>query len=105
MTQVLLYHAWFIGSPIGVDAFIMVSAYLMTRSFIRRTEAGIMPKILDRWATTFKRLLPPLVVVVVAALLTSLSLLPATRWRSMVDQSWASITYWQNWLLATISTD
>ena len=105
MTQVLLYHAWFIGSPIGVDAFIMVSAYLMTRSFIRRTEAGIMPKILDRWATTFKRLLPPLVVVVVAALLTSLSLLPATRWRSMVDQSWASITYWQNWLLASISTD
>ena len=105
MIQVLIYHAWFIGSPIGVDAFIMVSAYLMTRSFIRRTEIGMMPRILERWATTFKRLLPPLVVVVVATLLSALALLPATRWNGLVTQAWASITYWQNWLLASISTD
>lgn len=105
MIQVLLFHAWFIGSPIGVDAFIMISAYLMTASFIRRSEAGVTPSVLDRWATTFKRLLPPLAIVVVLTLFASLLVLPPTRWRGMVSQSYASLTYWQNWLLGWISTD
>ena len=105
MIQVMLFHAWFVGSPIGVDAFIMISAYLMTASFIRRTEAGRQPSVLDRWATTFKRLLPPLALVVVLTLFASIFFLPANRWQSIVDQSVASLTYWQNWLLAHVSTD
>ncbi len=105
MLQVMLFHAWFIGSPIGVDAFIMISAYLMTASFIRRTDAGNRPGILDRWATTFKRLLPPLALVVVLTLFASVLILPANRWQSVVDQAFASLTYWQNWLLAHISVD
>lgn len=105
MMQVLLFHAWFVGSPIGVDAFIMISAYLMTSSFVRRAQAGAMPSILDRWTTTFKRLLPPLAVVVVLTLFASIFFLPPTRWQGMVTQSVASLTYWQNWLLASISTD
>ncbi len=105
MVQVLLFHAWFIGSPIGVDAFIMISAYLMTASFIRRAESGSTPSVLDRWATTFKRLLPPLALVVVLTLFGSLLWLPQTRWSSMIDQAYASLTYWQNWLLASIATD
>lgn len=105
MMQVLLFHAWFVGSPIGVDAFIMISAYLMTSSFVRRAQAGAMPSILDRWATTFKRLLPPLAIVVVLTLFASIFFLPPTRWQGVVTQSVASVTYWQNWLLAHISTD
>ncbi len=105
MLQVMLFHAWFIGSPIGVDAFIMISAYLMTASFIRRTEAGAEPGILDRWATTFKRLLPPLALVVVLTLFASVLVLPANRWQPIVDQAFASLTYWQNWLLAHVATD
>lgn len=105
MIQVLLFHAWSVGSPIGVDAFIMISAYLMTSSSVRRAEAGNMPSILERWATTFKRLLPPLAIVVVATLIASIFFLPPNRWQSMVTQSVASLTYWQNWLLSHISTD
>ena len=105
MLQVLFFHAWFVGSPIGVDAFIMISAFLMTSSFIRRSEAGATPSVLERWATTFKRLLPPLAITVAVTLTASIALLPARRWQDMVDQSFASLTYWQNWLLAHISTD
>ena len=76
MMQVLAYHAWRIGSPVGVDAFIMISAYLMTGSFVRRTEAGRMPFFAERWANTFKRLLPPLVVTVLATLGASSLILP-----------------------------
>lgn len=105
MVQVLLYHAWTVGSPIGVDAFIMISAYLMTGSFIRRAEMGRTPKLFDRWGTTFKRLLPPLAVVVLITLLASIAILPQNRWPTMVDQSYASLTYWQNWLLEWMSVD
>lgn len=105
MIQVLLFHAWQVGSPIGVDAFIMISAFLMTSSFIRRSEAGRMPFFLERWANTFKRLLPPLVVVVLATLAASFVILPATRWKEMVTQAFASLTYWQNWRLVEVSAD
>lgn len=105
MAQVLLYHAWRIGSPIGVDSFIMISAYLMTSSFLRRTEAGKMPFFIERWGNTFKRLLPPLVIVVLATLGASLLILTADRWREITVQSFASITYWENWRLAAVSAD
>ena len=105
MLQVLLFHAWKVGSPIGVDAFILISAYLMTSSFVRRSEAGYMPFFVERWANTFKRLLPPLVVVVLATLGTTFLLLPQTRWREMIIQSFASITYWENIRLSQVAAD
>ncbi len=105
MIQVLLYHAWTIGSPIGVDAFIMISAFLMTASFIRRAESGKMPFFIERWATTFKRLLPPLIVVVLTTLWATVQFLPRTRWAEIFDQAIASLTYTQNWRLVEVSAD
>lgn len=105
MIQVLLYHAWTIGSPIGVDSFIMISAFLMTASFIRRAESGKMPFFIERWATTFKRLLPPLIVVVLATLWATVQFLPRTRWAEIFDQAVASLTYFQNWRLVEVSAD
>ncbi len=105
MIQVLLYHAWTIGSPIGVDSFIMISAFLMTASFIRRSESGKMPFFIERWATTFKRLLPPLIMVVLATLWATVQFLPRTRWEEIFDQAFASLTYLQNWRLVEVSAD
>lgn len=105
MIQVLLYHAWTIGSPIGVDAFIMISAFLMTASFVRRAESGKMPFFIERWATTFKRLLPPLIVVVLTTLWATVQFLPRTRWAEIFDQAVASLTYTQNWRLVEVSAD
>lgn len=105
MVQVLLFHAWHVGSPIGVDAFIMISAFLMTSSFVRRSEEGRMPRFLERWANTFKRLLPPLVSVVLATVAASMAILPVNRWPELVTQAFASVTYWQNWRLVQVSAD
>ena len=69
MIQVLGFHAWRIGSPIGVDAFIMILAYLMTGAFVRRAEDGRPPWFVERWLHTFKRLMPPLVVTVLITVL------------------------------------
>ncbi|RLP09119.1 acyltransferase [Propionibacterium australiense] len=105
MMQVLAYHAWSVGSPIGVDAFIMISAYLMTSSFVRRTERGRMPFFVERWVNTFKRLLPPLVATVLVTVAVSMVVLPRTRWGELITQGIASVTYWQNWRLAEVSAD
>lgn len=105
MLQVLFYHAWTIGSPIGVDSFIMISAFLMTSSFVRRSERGAMPNFLERWAHTFKRLLPPLTLVILTTLGAVFFLFPATRWKEMVTQAFASQTYWENWRLVEVAAD
>lgn len=105
MAQVLLFHAWTIGSPIGVDSFIMISAYLMTSSFLRRSENGKMPRFLERWGNTFKRLLPPLVVTVLVTLGASLMILPVDRWKETTVQAFASITYWENWRLVEVAAN
>lgn len=105
MIQVLLYHAWRVGSPIGVDSFIMISAFLMTSSFVRRSAAGAMPFFVERWLHTFKRLLPPLTVVVLLTLAGSFIFLEPQRWQEMVTQSFASVTYWENWRLIQVSAD
>lgn len=105
MLQVLGYHAWTIGSPIGVDSFIMISAFLMTGSFVRRAETGRTPWFVERWLNTFKRLLPPLVITVLATVALALLVLPRTRWMEIMMQGTASVTYWQNWRLAAVSAD
>lgn len=105
MVQVLLYHAWKIGSPIGVDSFIMISAYLLTSSFVRRSEAGKMPFFVERWGHTFKRLLPPLAVTVTAILGGVLVFFPPTRLPEMTTQAFASLTSWENWCLADVAAD
>ncbi len=105
MAQVLLYHAWTVGSPIGVDSFIMISAYLMTSSFVRRAEGGNMPSVVDRWGTTFKRLLPPLTLIIVVTLGGCFLVLPQTRWQESVTQAFASLTYWENWRLVEVAAD
>ena len=105
MIQVLGFHAWRIGSPIGVDAFIMISAYLMTGAFVRRAEDGRTPWFVERWLHTFKRLMPPLVVTVLITVAASLLILPRNRWIEVLVQGAASVTYWQNWRLAAVSAD
>ena len=105
MIQVLGFHAWRIGSPIGVDAFIMISAYLMTGAFVRRAEAGRTPWVVERWLHTFKRLMPPLVVTVLITVAASLLVLPRNRWIEVLVQGAASVTYWQNWRLAAVSAN
>lgn len=105
MIQVLLFHAWNIGSPIGVDSFIMISAFLMAGGFMRAVERGQTPRVTHRWVHTFKRLLPPLVVTVLLTALASVWILPPSRQPENLIQAFASLTYWENWRLMAVATD
>lgn len=105
MASVVVFHAWSLGSPVGVDAFVMISTYLMTSSMLRAVERGQVPNPLVRFIHSLKRLTPPLVVVVLAAVGGGLLVLPRSRWPELLNQGIASITYWQNWRLAAVSAD
>ena len=103
--QIIVFHAWQVGSPIGVDVFIMVSAFLLADSFIRGSDAGKSYSVCKRWIQTFRRLLPPLVVTILLAIALTIKYLPKTRWMEIINQSWPSLFYYQNWYLQSELVD
>lgn len=105
MASVVAFHAWSVGSPVGVDAFVMIATYLMTSSFVRAVEQSDIPNPLTRFVHSLKRLTPPLVVTVLVSVAAGLAILPRPRWPELLNQGIASITYWQNWRLAAVSAD
>lgn len=103
--QIMVFHAWQIGTPIGVDVFIMISAFLLADSFVRACDKGQIPSVIKRWIQTFRRLLPPLVVAILFAIALTIMYLPKTRWLEVIKQSWASLFYYQNWYLQSELVD
>ncbi len=57
------------------------------------------------WLHLFKRLLPAVVVVLLAILVATALLLPRTQLEDVFNQTWASLFYFQNWELAASSVD
>lgn len=103
--MVVTYHIWFGRVSGGVDVFLLISAFLLTLSFIRKVEGG-RPLALGRyWLHQFKRLLPPVIVVLIGTLTATALFVPQSRWTEILSQSWASLLYFQNWLLAAQSVD
>ncbi|WP_427018892.1 acyltransferase family protein [Pseudarthrobacter sp. P1] len=103
--MVVAYHVWLGRVSGGVDVFLLVSAFLMTRQFTAKVEAGKPLSLLRHWLHLFKRLLPAAVVVLVAVLGLTWAVLPPRRWPDILDQAWASLLYTQNWLLADTAVD
>ncbi|WDF32399.1 acyltransferase family protein [Arthrobacter agilis] len=103
--MVVTYHIWFDRVSGGVDVFLLISAFLMTLSFVRKAEGGRPFGLLGHWIHLFKRLLPAVVVVLLGTIAATLVFLPKTRWTAILDQAWASLFYFQNWVLAAASVD
>lgn len=103
--MVVAYHVWFGRISGGVDIFLLISAFLLTRQFTQKLEAGRTLELLKYWVHLFKRLLPLVVVVLLATLGATYLLLPETRWQSIFAQAWASLFYFQNWFLASEAVD
>ena len=89
----------------GVDIFLLISAFLMTLSFVRKVESGKPLRLLSHWLHLLKRLLPAVVVVILGVLAGTWAILPASRWPDILEQAWASLLYRQNWLLADTAVD
>ena len=102
---VVLYHVWLGRVSGGVDIFLLISAFLLTGSFVRKAETGRALALGRYWLHLFKRLLPAVVVVLLAVLTAAASLLPASAWQDVIGQAWSSLFYVQNWTLANNAVD
>lgn len=102
---VVAYHVWTSRVSGGVDVFLMISAYFLTASFVRRLERGGSVPVLRYWVRRFARLLPLAGVTILATLgAVWLWYLPST-WPDIWGQTWASLFYFQNWELAFSAVD
>ncbi|KUG62206.1 hypothetical protein AVL61_03840 [Kocuria rosea subsp. polaris] len=102
---VVVYHVFLGRVSGGVDVFLLISAFFLTLSFVRKLEAG-RPLALGRyWLHVFKRLLPLAVLTILATLVLVELFYPAYdagRWR---DEALASVFYAENWALALSAVD
>lgn len=103
--MVVSYHAWSQRVSGGVDIFLLISAFLMTLSFLGKAEDGRPFALLQHWARHFSRLLPAVAVVITGTLMASYLFVPQVRWAGILHQAWAALLYFQNWLLAAEATD
>ncbi|GAA1120244.1 acyltransferase family protein [Arthrobacter flavus] len=103
--MVVVYHVWLGRVSGGVDVFLLISAFLLTLSFTRKLETGTPLDLLRYWVNLFRRLVPMAALTIVVTLGAVLIFVPRGRWTDILDQAWASLLYFQNWLLAVNSVD
>jgi peptidoglycan/LPS O-acetylase OafA/YrhL len=103
--MVVAYHVWLGRVSGGVDVFLMISAFLMTLQFTNKFDRDQSMDLIRHWLHLFRRLLPASAVVIAATLLATFIFVPRIRWLGIVEQGWASLLYFQNWLLKAQSVD
>ncbi len=102
---VVSYHVWFGRVSGGVDVFLMLSAFFLTRGFVRRMAGPAPIRPFRHLLGVFRRLLPAAAVTLVGILAVVWAVYPETTHRSIAEQAWASLGYVQNWLLAADAVD
>ncbi|MBT2555649.1 acyltransferase [Arthrobacter sp. ISL-5] len=103
--MVVTYHVWLGRVSGGVDIFLLISAFLLTLSFVRKVESGKPLRLVSHWLHLFKRLIPAAVVVILGVLAGTWLVIPQSRWPDVLNEAWASLLYRQNWLLAETAVD
>lgn len=103
---VAAYHLWFGRVSGGVDVFLLVSAFLLTGSFVRRLEQGRITgpgtwlgakTLVAYWVHVFKRLLPLASLTVALTLAGTYFFIPAERWLVILDEAKSVVLYQHNW--------
>lgn len=102
---VVVYHVWIGRVSGGVDVFLMISAFFLTGSFVRRIDGGQPLRIGSFLTARFRRLMPLAAVTIAGILIASWLLLPETWWPRLWRQGWTSLLYVQNWELAASGVD
>ncbi len=102
---VVSYHVWFGRVSGGVDVFLMLSAFFLTRGFVRRMAGPAPIRPVAHLVGIFRRLFPAAAVTLVGVLATVWLIYPETAWRAVSEQTWASLFYAQNALLAVDAVD
>ncbi|WP_185714977.1 acyltransferase family protein [Gulosibacter macacae] len=102
---VATFHIWFDRVSGGVDIFLLISAYLMTRSLTARAEAGRYTRPIGFLAKKFARLLPAAAAVILLTLVATVVLLPANTWEGNAGDAVASALYVENFRLQAATVD
>lgn len=102
---VVIYHVFVGRVSGGVDVFLFISAYFLTGTFVRRMETGKPIAAVGYWGRTFKRLLPPTVVVTFAILAATYIFLPASTYVPMLKDAFFTLIQGENWWLINQATD
>ena len=105
---VVLYHVdfgWFRGGFVGVDAFFVVSGYLITTQLARELQSQGRIDLPRFWARRVRRLAPSALAVLVTVGIAAAVLYPKEDWPKVGGQFAASVAYVENWALAASRTD
>ncbi|MBE3075059.1 MAG: acyltransferase, partial [Actinobacteria bacterium] len=101
---VVLYHYWpgtFTGGYVGVDAFFVISGYLITSHLLREADRTGTVKLWAFYARRARRLLPASIFVLLFVAVGTFLLLPTDLWTSTAHEVTASGFYVQNLWLAS----
>jgi len=101
VAAVFLYHAridWLPGGFLGVDLFFVLSGYLITSLLLVEWQAGRRIDLRRFWLRRARRLLPAVVVVVLASLALAAIFARADLARTRGD-ALSSLFYYTNWHL------
>nr|WP_285859619.1 acyltransferase family protein [Kocuria rosea] len=103
--MVVIYHVFLGRVSGGVDIFLLITAFFLTRSFTRKLESGRPLAIPRYWVHVFQRLLPLAALTIAGTLaLVAVFYSPLESLRSRTE-AWASLFYVENWALALNAVD
>ena len=103
---VVIYHYWpgtLTGGYVGVDAFFVISGYLITSHLFREADRTGTVKLWAFYARRARRLLPASILVLLFVAVGTFLLLPTNLWASTAHEVTASGFYVQNLWLASKS--
>lgn len=93
------------GGYVGVDVFFVISGFLITQHLLRELYRSGSIRLGSFYARRAKRLLPASLLVATVSLLVAWVFLPFSRWPVVVEETFASVLYFENWALAAKSVD
>lgn len=100
VTAVLLYHldiSWAQGGFLGVDLFFVISGFLITTLLLREHDSTGRIGLGSFWVRRFRRLVPPLVVVVAVTVIATRLWGVPEQWASVRWDAVAALAYVANW--------
>lgn len=105
LLMVATFHVWFGKVSGGVDIFLLVSAYLMTRSLTSRSERGRLTRPVSYLIRKFSRLLPAAAATIALILVGVFVFLTSNHWQGSLSDAISSLFYFQNVRLQDAAVD
>ncbi|MGW4480685.1 acyltransferase family protein [Rhodococcus triatomae] len=102
---VVVFHVWFGKVSGGVDVFLTLAGFFFIGSLVRAAESSSPLDPRSVLSRTARRLLAPLVLVLAATTLATVTLIAPTSWLGLAEQGRSALFFWENWHLAETASD